>query len=43
MRQSLPKNTTIVVVNDFDYVQGGASKVALDTAKFLYENGYRGS
>lgn len=41
MRQSLPKNTTIVVVNDFDYVQGGASKVALDTAKFLYEKGYR--
>lgn len=31
---------TIVVVNDFDYVQGGASKIAIDTAQLLYENGY---
>ena len=29
---------TVVVVNDFDYIQGGASKVAIDTAQILYEN-----
>ena len=28
----------IVVVNDFDYVQGGASKVAIQTANMLKEN-----
>lgn len=28
---------TIVIVNDFNYVQGGASKVAIDTAKMLKE------
>lgn len=32
---------TVVIVNDFDYVQGGASKVSVDTAKILQENGYR--
>lgn len=31
---------TIVVVNDFDYIQGGASKVALDTAELLHKNNY---
>jgi len=31
---------TIVVVNDFDYVQGGASKIAIDTAQMLYDNKY---
>ncbi len=31
---------TIVVVNDFNYVQGGASKVAIDTAQCLHEKGY---
>lgn len=31
------KPLTVVIVNDFDYVQGGASKVAIDTAKLLYE------
>lgn len=31
--KELPKKTTIVIVNDFDYIQGGASKVAIDTAK----------
>ena len=41
MKNVLPKDITIVIVNDFDYVQGGASKVALDTAKILYENGYQ--
>lgn len=34
----LPKKTNIVIVNDFDYVQGGASKVAIDTANLLAEN-----
>lgn len=31
-------NLTVVIVNDFDYIQGGASKVAIDTAKLLYDN-----
>ena len=30
----------VVIVNDFNYVQGGASKVAIDTAKLLKEEGY---
>lgn len=29
----------VVVVNDFDYVQGGATKVALETAQLLYKQG----
>lgn len=29
------ENNTIVIVNDFNYTQGGASKVAIDTAKLL--------
>ena len=29
---------TIVIVNDFNYIQGGASKVAIQTAKILKEN-----
>ena len=33
------KDLTVIVVNDFDYVQGGASKIALDTAQTLYDNG----
>ena len=28
----------VIVINDFDYVQGGASKVALQTANLLKEN-----
>lgn len=28
----------IVIINDFDYVQGGASKVAIDTANLLVQN-----
>ena len=28
---------TVVIVNDFNYVQGGASKVAIDTVKMLKE------
>ena len=30
----------VVVVNDYDYVQGGASLVAIETANILYEKGY---
>lgn len=30
---------TVVIVNDFNYIQGGASKVAIDTARLLKENG----
>lgn len=41
MKNKLPKDITIVIVNDFDYIQGGASKVALETANALYEKGYR--
>ena len=29
------KIKNVVIVNDFNYVQGGASKVAIDTAKIL--------
>lgn len=29
----------VVIVNDFNYIQGGASKVAIDTAKVLRDNG----
>ncbi|MDO4179035.1 MAG: glycosyltransferase [Phascolarctobacterium sp.] len=30
----------IIVINDFDYTQGGASKVAIDTANLLAEKGF---
>lgn len=30
-------NMTVVILNDFDYVQGGATKVAIETAQLLYE------
>lgn len=33
------KIKTVVIVNDFDYVEGGASKVAIDTANILYKHG----
>lgn len=33
------KKITVVIVNDFDYIQGGASKVALNTAELLYNEG----
>ena len=29
----------VVIVNDFNYTEGGASKVAINTAKILYESG----
>lgn len=32
------KLKNIIVVNDFDYIQGGASKVAIDTANLLSES-----
>jgi len=41
MKKENPHEMTIVIVNDFDYVQGGASKVAIDTARLLHDNGYR--
>lgn len=31
---------TIIIVNDYDYVQGGATKVAIETANLLYNKGY---
>ncbi len=34
------KINNIIIVNDFDYVQGGASKVAIDTANFLQQKKY---
>src|SRR5574344_1302345 len=37
----LSKKVTVVIVNDFDYVQGGASKVAINSARLLVERGYR--
>lgn len=30
---------TVIIVNDFNYVQGGASKIAIDTARILKEDG----
>ena len=35
------KVNNVVIVNDFNYVQGGASKVAIDTAKILSEDGIK--
>lgn len=32
------KIKNIIIVNDFDYTQGGASKVAIDTANLLSES-----
>ena len=29
----------VIIVNDFNYIQGGASKVAIDTARLLKDNG----
>lgn len=31
----------VVIVNDFNYVQGGASKVAIDTARLLKDSGIK--
>ena len=37
----IPSNVkTVVLVNDFDYVEGGASKVAMMTAEILIRAGY---
>ena len=30
----------VIVVNDYDYVQGGASLVAIETANLLFDKGY---
>lgn len=35
------KIENVVIVNDFNYVQGGASKVAIDTAKLLIQQGIK--
>lgn len=35
------KDLIVVIVNDFDYVQGGASKVSIETARLLHEKGYK--
>ena len=31
---------TILIINDFNYTQGGASKVAIDSANIFSEKGY---
>lgn len=33
----LSKNTNVIIINDFDYIQGGASKVSITTANQLVE------
>ena len=33
------KVNNVIIVNDFNYIQGGASKVAIDTARLLKDNG----
>ena len=35
------KVKTVIIVNDFNYIQGGASKVAIDTARILKDNNIR--
>lgn len=35
------KIKNIVIINDFNYVQGGASKVAIDSANLLVKKGYK--
>ena len=35
------KVKNVVIINDYDYVQGGASKVAIQTANILKENNPR--
>ncbi|SFJ38941.1 Glycosyltransferase involved in cell wall bisynthesis [Terrisporobacter glycolicus] len=35
------KDLVAVIVNDFDYIQGGASKVAIETARLLHGQGYK--
>lgn len=35
------KVENVVIVNDFNYTQGGASKVAIDTARLLNEDGLK--
>lgn len=32
---------TVVIINDFNYTQGGASKVSIDTAKLLLQKGLK--
>ena len=35
------KIENVVIINDFNYIQGGASKVAIDTAKILSNSGLK--
>ena len=35
------KVENVVIVNDFNYTQGGASKVAIDTARLLNKSGLK--
>ena len=39
MKENLDR-FNVVIINDFDYVQGGASKVAIDTANLLAQDGF---
>lgn len=32
---------TVVIINDFNYIQGGASKIAIETARMLMESGIK--
>ena len=34
------KKKNIIIINDFNYIQGGASKVAIDTARLLKGEGF---
>ena len=36
----MTKVKNVIIINDFDYEQGGASKVAIDTANILSEQGF---
>lgn len=35
------KITTVVIINDFNYINGGAAKVAIETARMLVEKGIK--
>lgn len=37
----MKKINTVVIINDFDYINGGAAKVAIDTAEALANNGMK--
>lgn len=35
------KVKNVIIINDFNYVQGGASQIAINTAKALIDNGLK--